>query len=100
MARCPVCGGATSCPDGWYEIVKRPTWDDILDISRNQEVPEGYVVVGGNSRRKLAMPVHKDGLELLLTGSMQSERIRAHYGVSGMWVRQVTYAFYVKRRSW
>lgn len=99
MGRCPICGGATSCPAGLYEAVERPSWDEILHLPRNAQVPRGYELVNATRRYIQLLPVRKGNLELLLVGSAESERIRAHYGVEGLWVRQVTFAFYVRPRQ-
>lgn len=99
MERCPVCGGAATCPAGRYEVVERPSWDEILHLPRNAQVPEGYTLVNATRRHIQALPTRKGDLELLLAGSAESGRIRAHYGVEGLWVRQCTLAFYVRRRK-
>lgn len=95
---CPVCRGVTTCPGGSYEEVLPVQGEEILFLDRKTPLPEGYVATHWKRRYYYALPRRKGEYELLLTRTRQAERMRAHYGVQGVWVGQCTYAFWVKPR--
>jgi len=101
MKRCPICGGATTCPAGLYEEVlpARPY------LTTAKEPKEGHRAFpqGLGPRYYYLLPervvVEGKEYELEVVGTAQMGRIKAHYGVEGTWVKMTTYAFYVVHRS-
>lgn len=99
MSKCPICGGANTCPAGKYSSVRAPEPGDIATIEVDAPVPPGWIATHRTRRSRVVVrEVGQDGMELLLVRSAQSARVRAHYGVEPTWVGQCTYAFYARRR--
>lgn len=95
MRRCPVCNGATTCPEGQYLEVRPLEAGDVLYLGHGQEIPPGLRVTHRTKRALYALPVQKGPYRLLLVGTAQAGRIRAHYGVRPTWVGMARYAFWV-----
>lgn len=87
MKTCPICGGATTCPDGDpITIVKR---SDILQLDTGSPVPAGFQVTHRTKRYVIAIPA-----TATVVGTAMSDRIVAHNpNLHRVWVGQCAYAF-------
>lgn len=96
--RCPICGGASTCPQGQYKEVLEVREEDILRLKPEEKVPAGYRVTHYRKREVYALPLRKTvnnrEYRLQLVGSAQRWRVQAHYGILPTWVGMVTYAFW------
>lgn len=94
--RCPVCGGATTCPEGKYRNVRAAVEDvDTRTIPRHAPVPEGWGVSHLRKHSKIIVRDRdEEGRELHICGSADCWRIQAHYGIEPLWIGQCKYAFY------
>ena len=97
MARCEVCGGATTCPRGRYLKVRPPMEGEVLWLRPDEDPGPGWVRTHTRKREVCwVREVGFDGLRLQLVGSAQRGRIRAHYGAEGLWVGQCTFALFAQ----
>jgi len=92
--RCRICGGASTCPAGLYKRVREVGEGEINIFPRWEDVPRGWKVTHAKKRGYYALPVRAGEWELVVVGTAQASRVRAHYGISPRWVGQCRYAFY------
>jgi hypothetical protein len=92
--RCQICGGASTCPAGLYKRVREVGEGEINIFPRWEDVPRGWKVTHAKKRGYYALPVQVGEWELVVVGTAQASRVRAHYGISPRWVGQCRYAFY------
>jgi hypothetical protein len=93
-ARCEICGGASTCPAGLYKRVREVEDEELRVFPRREDVPPGWEVTHAKKRGYYALPARVGEWELVVVGSAQASRVRAHYGISLRWVGQCAYAFY------
>lgn len=87
MRKCPICGGAETCPQG--DVIRTVSKADILEIGAKERVPEGYQVTHWTKRSSLAVPIWAT-----IVGTAQSDRVIAHNpNLRKVWIGQCTYAF-------
>ena len=99
MERCPICGGATTCPEGRYEAIRPPKPEESRFIPHDEPIPPGWVVTHVRKRgRYIYKRDGDDGYKLEIVGRAQSDRIYAHYSVAAEWCGQCSYALYVIRK--
>lgn len=86
-AKCPVCGGATTCPaGGTITILGR---NDIRYINSGDPVPPGWIITHRRKRYIIAVP-----FGTIIVGAAQSDRILAHYPyLRRVWVGPCSYTF-------
>lgn len=99
MAKCPICGGSTKCPAGRYLEVRELEQGDVLILDKDVPLPPNYIATHRKAKGYYAVPLQKGGYRLLLVGTAQAGRIKAHYGAEGRWVGTTTYAFWVVDRE-
>lgn len=95
---CPICGGATKCPNKIEVIQAKTIWaanpapytPATLPFANPEHIKK---------RRTLFLVNPPAGYTVLKVGSKQAGRIQAHTGVTPMWVSQCTYAFYSKEEE-
>ena len=92
--RCEICGGASTCPAGLYKRVREVEEGELRVFPRREDVPPGWEVTHAKKRGYYALPARVGEWELVVVGSAQASRVRAHYGISPRWVGQCSYAFY------
>ncbi len=92
--RCKICGGASTCPAGLYKRVREVEEGELRVFPQWQDVPPGWKVTHAKKRGYYALPVQVGEWELVVVGTAQASRVRAHYGISPRWVGQCRYAFY------
>jgi hypothetical protein len=92
--RCEICGGASTCPAGLYKRVREVEGEELRVFPRREDVPPGWRVTHAKKRGYYALPARVGEWELVVVGSAQASRVRAHYGISPRWVGQCAYAFY------
>ena len=86
LKRCNVCGAVTACPAREYL--------EVSDISPKDVQFDSF----GVPLRAINQP---SGWEIDLIGSLQRDRVRSHWPMSKWtWVRQCTYALFVKRKPY
>lgn len=87
MKKCPVCGGAETCPDG--DPIRTVKEDDILELRHDAKIPAGYQVMHRTRRCIIAVPE-----KVTIAGTAQSDRILAHNPhLRKAWVGQCAYVF-------
>lgn len=98
--RCPVCGGADTCPEGLYVEVRSARDDEILDLRPGESPGPGWTKTHITSRyHRWVRERGKDGFELERVGSKQRWRVQDHWpDAEPTWVGMCDYAIYVKRR--
>jgi len=108
VERCPICGGADTCPLNEGVIAAKEAkfknhihyfWPNVC----TKDPPcRGWRSVDEVSPKELRGPKEYIpeppplGWTLYYCGSTQAQRMYAHFKVRGFWVKQTTYVFYVK----
>ncbi|GIV53152.1 MAG: hypothetical protein KatS3mg038_3673 [Candidatus Kapaibacterium sp.] len=95
MKRCPICGGADTCPAGQYTPGSfRPVLDD--EIIRADRPLDGHALTHKSSGRYWCVPlVDAAGWRLVRMGTSAARRFTLHYHIRPTWVGQCDYAIYV-----
>ncbi|GIV51406.1 MAG: hypothetical protein KatS3mg038_3150 [Candidatus Kapaibacterium sp.] len=95
MKRCPICGGADTCPAGQYTPGSfRPVLDD--EIIRAAEPLDGCALTHRVAGRYWCIPlVDQCGWRLVRMGTSAARRFALHFGTRPTWVGQCDYALYV-----
>lgn len=105
--RCEICGGADTCPLRDLSTASVVLTAEAAHTHYGPDSPgcggacdarppcEGFEGRGFHGHRTVIV-LARDGFEVRYTGSKGEGRMRAHFGVSGLWVGQCRYAFYVR----
>ncbi len=96
--RCPVCGGATSCPGDPPKGARPIDTEQEYKAFPKGQVPDGWTITHWKMRIVYAVRA-LPGWEISLCGRMQMSRGNLHGWPQHQWVGQCTYACAVPKAS-